>query len=309
MDDGLGKSGDKMKQEIIYLAAPEPAVLRIYPAYEHFYPYFLALLSRYHPCKTLPLPDIWVRDFLPVQNSHSGRLFQFNFSPNYANYTSAFTARIRAKTADFFPRAQRMPLKLEGGNLITTPFGQAFCLQTRRLFAPQTEEQLAAETQIKTAAGVEQVVWLPKEQGDKMAHIDGVMQFLGNTLLISDERADPYLAALLQKRLAAIKESCPEVKVEFLPCLGDLTAWGLDARGIYVNFLETSRAVFVPQYTLKEDNAVLKWMQERTPKPVVGVNCAEMARYGGAVRCLTQVYVENIPGRGIGKNTDLPWNA
>ena len=66
----------------------------------------------------------------------------------------------------------------------------------------------------------------------------------------------------------------------------------LIASGLYVNFLETSRAVFVPQFDLSEDDNVISIMKEYTRKPLVRVDCSKIAEYGGAVHCLTREYYE-----------------
>ena len=74
-----------------------------------------------------------------------------------------------------------------------------------------------------------------------------------------------------------------------LICRPDEESW-LSARGLYVNFLETSRAVFVPQFNLPTDDKVISIMEKYTRKPLVRVDCTQMARYGGAVHCLTREY-------------------
>lgn len=53
----------------------------------------------------MELPDIWVRDFLPVQNVQTRERHQLFFDPRYANYTAKFTAAIRQQVRDAFPHA------------------------------------------------------------------------------------------------------------------------------------------------------------------------------------------------------------
>ena len=62
----------RTKQETIVLTAPTAQIARIYPAYKAFYNRFCAAVKSFHPIQTLVLPDIWVRDFLPVQNVQTG---------------------------------------------------------------------------------------------------------------------------------------------------------------------------------------------------------------------------------------------
>lgn len=80
------------KNEVIYVAKPTWYTEQIYPGHVKFYENFVAQLKQYHEVRALELPDIWVRDFLPVQNVQTGELYQQFFDPRYANYTPKFTA-------------------------------------------------------------------------------------------------------------------------------------------------------------------------------------------------------------------------
>lgn len=284
-----------MNTQTIYIAKPTQAVLKIYPAYRSFFPGFYKALAAFHPVKVLDLPDIWGRDFLPVQNSQTGELFQLGFNPCYANYTPKFTAEINAAVKRLFP-VQKCGVQIDGGNIIRGPDGTVFCFESRRIFHKSVaEDQPQKEAELKHALGTSKVVWLVREQGDKINHIDGFMQFIGDTLLVSDERFDPYLKGLLLQRLGQVFQVLPHIEVRFLPCVPDESdKSGLSARGVYVNFLETSRAVFVPQYNLPQDKEVLAIIRTTTDKPVVGIDCAEVSRYGGAVHCLTREYEEKV---------------
>ena len=280
-----------MSVQTVCIASPTPAVLKIYPAYQGFFPGFYKALAAFHPVKVLDLPDIWVRDFLPVQNNQTGELFQLGFNPRYANYTPKFTAEINAAVKRLFP-VQKCAVQIDGGNIVRGTDGTVFCFESRKIFRKGVAgEQSQKEAVLQHALGISKVVWLAREQGDKINHIDGFMQFIGNTLFVSDERFDPYLKGLLLQRLGQVFQVLPHLEVRFLPCVPDESdKSGLSARGIYVNFLETSRAVFVPQYNLPQDKAVLAIIKTATDKPVVGIDCAEVSRYGGALHCLTREY-------------------
>ncbi len=284
-----------MSIETICIAKPSPVVLKIYPAYRSFFPGFYKALAVFHPVKVLNLPDIWVRDFLPEQNSQTGELFQLGFSPRYANYTPKFTAEISDSVRRLFP-VQKCSVQIDGGNIIRGPDGTVFCFENRRIFRKSVAgEQAQKESVLKHALGARKIVWLEREQGDKICHIDGFMQFIGNTLFVSDERFDPYLKGLLLQRLGQVFQVLPHIEVRFLPCLPDESdKSGLSSWGVYVNFLETSRAVFVPQYNLPQDKEVLAIIRTATDKPVVGIDCAEVSCYGGAVHCLTKEYAGEL---------------
>ena len=284
--------------QIIYVAKPTWYMEKIYPGHAAFYEHFVAQLRKYHEVRALELPDIWVRDFLPVQNVQTGELYQQFFDPRYANYTPKFTAAIRKQVRGAFPHAKPCDARVDGGNIVLTPDKkQAFCLEKRTIFHKSNPTQKEhTEQELKRALGLQNIVWLPQQKGDKIGHIDGYMQFLGDFLMegtvelygglttgsLLDDRATSLLRGYAQR------ENWDRVP---LLCKLDEENW-LSANGLYVNFLETSRAVFVPQFDLPEDDKVIGIMKEYTDKPLVRVDCSKIAPYGGAVHCLTREYDE-----------------
>lgn len=282
--------------EIIYVAKPTWYTEKTYPGHAKFYEHFAAQLKQFHEVRTLELPDIWVRDFLPVQNVQTGELYQPFFDPRYANYTPKFTAAIRQQVRGAFPHAKPCDVRMDGGNIVLAPDKkQAFCLEKQTIFHKSNPAQKKyVEQELKRALGVQEIVWLPQQKGDKIGHIDGYIQFLGDFLTegavdIFDE--DIVLESLLDIKSSDLLCSCHEFRMFPLPCRIDENNW-LSAKGLYVNFLETSRAVFVPQFNLPEDDRVIDIMKKYTCKPLVRIDCEQISQYGGAVHCLTREYHE-----------------
>jgi len=281
--------------EIIYLAKPTYYTEEIYPGYKRFFEKFYAQLAQFHEVRALELPDIWVRDFLPLQNVQTGELYQHFFDPRYANYTPKFTDAIRRQVRGCFPQAKPCDVRIDGGNIVLTPDKKcAICLERRTIFRKNDLAQKThVEEELKRALGVEEILWLPQQIGDKIGHIDGYMQFLGDFLMEGTVDICDGLATetLLNDEGTDLLRSYGQFERIPLLCQLDEEDW-LSARGIYVNFLETSRAVFVPQFNLPEDDKVISIMGEYTHKPLVRVDCSPIAEYGGAVHCLTREYDE-----------------
>ena len=99
-----------------------------------------------------------------------------------------------------------------------------------------------------------------------------------------------YVKGILDNKGDSFNFGTKYTEIVYLPCVPDEKNW-LSARGIYVNFLETSRAVFVPQYGLPQDQEALALIRAHTDKPVAGVDCGEVAAYGGALHCLSKEYL------------------
>lgn len=284
--------------QIIYVAKPTWYTEKIYPGHAAFYEHFVAQLRKYHEVRALELPDIWVRDFLPVQNVQTGELYQQFFDPRYANYTPKFTAAIRKQVRGAFPHAKPCDARVDGGNIVLTPDKKyAFCLEKQTIFRKSNPTQKEhVEQELTRALGVQEILWLPQQKGDKIGHIDGYIQFLGDFLMEGTVELYGGLTtgSLLNDRATSLlrgyaqRENWDRVP---LLCKLDEENW-LSANGLYVNFLETSRAVFVPQFDLPEDDKVISIMKEYTDKPLVRVDCSKIAPYGGAVHCLTREYYE-----------------
>lgn len=281
------------KSEVIYVAKPTWYTEQTYPGHTKFYEHFVAQLKEYHEIRSLELPDIWVRDFLPLKNVQTGELYQQFFDPRYANYTPKFTAAIREQVRGAFPQAKPCNVRIDGGNIVLSPDKkQAFCLEKQTIFHKSNPAQKEhVEQELKRALGAQEIVWLPQQKGDKIGHMDGYIQFLGDFLMEGTVNIYDGLATepLLDDKGTDILRSYDKFERIPLLCQLDEEDW-LSARGLYVNFLETSRAVFVPQFNLPEDDKVISIMKEYTDKPLVRVDCSKIAPYGGAVHCLTREY-------------------
>ncbi|GEM_PF-1302407 len=282
------------KNEIIYVAKPTRYTEQTYPGHTKFYEHFVSQLREYHEVRALELPDIWVRDFLPVQNVQTGELYQLFFDPRYANYTPKFTAAIREQVRGAFPRVKPCNVRIDGGNIVLSPGKKrAFCLEKQTIFHKSNPGQKEhAEQELKRALGVQEILWLPQQKGDKIGHIDGYIQFLGDNLMEGATNifdGDIALETLLDDKSSNLLASFHHFKTVPLLCRIDENNW-LSAKGLYVNFLETSRAVFVPQFNLPEDDKIVTIMKKHIHKPLVRVDCEQISQYGGAVHCLTREY-------------------
>ena len=284
------------KNEVIYVAKPTWYTEKIYPGHAKFYEHFLAQLREYHEVRALELSDIWVRDFLPLQNVQTGELYQQFFNPRYANYTPKFTAAIREQVRGVFLHAKFCDVRIDGGNIVLTPDKkQAFCLEKQTIFRKSNPAQKEhVEQELKRALGVKEIVWIPQQNGDKIGHMDGYIQFLGDFLMEGATNifdGDIALDTLLDDKSSNLLASFHHFKTVPLLCRIDENNW-LSAKGLYVNFLETSQAVFVPQFNLPEDDEIVNIMKKHTLKPLVRVDCEQISQYGGAVHCLTREYDE-----------------
>jgi agmatine/peptidylarginine deiminase len=273
-------------KEIIFTAFPNKEVMKVYPEYNSFHNTFKYILEQYHYHKALDLPDIWIRDFFPFQNSNTLGLYTFFYEPTY--HSKQLSLRIRDRVKTHFLNSFDVPVRLDGGNLIINKKGVAFAFKKSVIFKNTTLDKV--EQSIKRALDVNTITWLPCMIGDKFCHIDGLMQFLGDDiLLINDYVYDEDLKAYMEKCIAIITKKHPWINIVKIPINAGDDA--ISAKGIYVNYLETSKIVFVPQYNLPEDKRVISMIKSFTKKEIVGIDCEAISKYGGSLHCLTSVQI------------------
>ena len=310
-------------RETVFTAFPSAGILGLYPEFQHFYNEFVSAAKPFIRHIPLDIPDIWVRDFLPVQNTSTLRRYLFYYEPSYriTQYRKWY-ALLRKATAELFTDAEKIPLRLDGGNLVFSRNGLCLLFRKRTLCTPpsdepwgngtqntaeETEENAHIKKETQNAADrnsysrngferaekllkknlfLSRIIWLPPlpAQYDPFCHADGFIQFLGNNKVCISAPYDSLTEKHLKKCLKLLPE---KLKVIILPSAVNAEET-LSAKGIYVNFLETSGAVFVPAYNIGADEKAAAVLRANTDKPVIKIDCGGIARYGGSLHCLTQ---------------------
>jgi len=274
-------------KEIIFLAKPTKVICKIYPEYQAFYKDFINKIKNICAYQTLGLSDIWVRDFLPVQNFKTGEFFSFFYEPIYKKmrYKKLYK-NLREETAKYFPKAIKLPILLDGGNFIYNKKGTGILFENKNIFKNSTCQKII--NIIKQRFSLKELFLLPALplSEDPFCHIDGLMQFLEDDILCVNTPYNNTTEKHLKKCLDILKN---KFKIGFLPTELNLKET-LSAKGIYVNFLETSHAVFIPQYNLKSDEKAIQIIQKHTKKTIVTIDASAISKYGGSLHCLTQNY-------------------
>lgn len=299
---GLGLSSGAVRQptETIYTALPDTT--------DTYYQPFLKDLQRFNrdlqghaaagdtfttlTTKTTALrhtkfhyPDIWLRDVAPVITT---RMVKFVYRPSYLPQTDGrylnrqftkFLRRYRYTTSQ---------LVLDGGNVQWNSHDTV--VVTRQIWRDNPDwshREIVQELQRKLA--VRHVIVIPKEPGDVLGHSDGMVKFIGKrTLFVNDFREDPGFLARVKW---AIHQAVPDMIIVTLPSAytakGQYDRQIASAKGLYINMLQTPHAVYVPQYGLTQDHAVLRLIQRHVNQPVIPVPVGHLSTLGGSVHCLT----------------------
>lgn len=248
----------------------------------------------------LPLDDSWARDSGPIfvrdeGGRRAGVDFAFNawgekFHPYDAD--ARFAAGVLALLGE--ERLDARDLVLEGGAIAVDGAGTLVTTEQCLLHPNRNpgRSREAIEARLRSALGVERVVWLGLglvEDHDTDGHVDNVCAFLapGRALLqtVTDAANPNYEPA--QENLARLRAAGVEV-VE-LPWLPYVEHDGPPTVVPYTNFYLCNGGVVVPVSGAETDEDALALLAGLFPgREVVAVPGVTLALGGGGVHCVTQ---------------------
>ncbi|MCR9270720.1 MAG: agmatine deiminase family protein [Hyphomonadaceae bacterium] len=246
---------------------------------------------------TLPSGDIWLRDTGPIiAQSRSGlQALQFQFN----GWGGKYEMPGDTMTAGGIASVEQLPLRkhafvLEGGAVDLDGAGRL--LTTRECVLNPNRNpswtQADAETALKHAFGVDQVIWL----GDGLrndhtdGHVDNVARFIGpgRVLCQSPSGADDPNKDRLQAIERDLKSAGLEVVT--LPSPGRIDdADGNPVPASHMNFLISNRHVLLPVYEDIYSEAAKARLEQLLPGyKIIGLPARNILSGGGAFHCMTQ---------------------
>ncbi len=223
--------------------------------------------------------DIWIRDFAPFQTAQ-GKWVGGIYRPSYLKRSAS--ERISAAFARHVP-ARRFPVRLDGGTFVHN--GRGVGIVTTKLYHTNRNHAPAELLRmLREHLELAHLVVVPSVPGDRIGHADGILKWADErTLLVGRLEFDLVLASLkagLPRGIAIVP--FPQALCEEVTC-----GWQT-ARGVYVNFLLTRNAVYLPLFGLREDDeAVAAAARLFAPKPVVPIAANAVARHGGVLNCIS----------------------
>jgi len=238
---------------------------------------------------------IWARDYAPFSiRSTRGTVFvQGNVIPNVA-WPQSSDASVGLDIAGYFSQPfHRLPLILEGGNLITDGHGTCLMLDTILYWNPQlsvaTVKQLLTEY-----LGCTRVILLPALPGERTGHIDMIAMYLNETTLLvaQSEPAQQWyetleaIAAYLSQTPSGSGQNYQIERVKLAnPNHTSVPFWS------YTNSLIVNDTVIVPAFGEEHhDREALETFRHLMPEyRIVSVSFGVMPV--GAVHCSTMQIV------------------
>jgi len=254
-----------------------------------------------------PTNDVWCRDHGPVfvknRADHSLALLDWGFNawggkfPPYELDNAIPSCIAGALELPCFTPG----MILEGGSIEINSCGQLLTTEAV-LLNPNRNPELTRdeiERRLKKFLGASEILWLEAgiKGDDTDGHIDDLTRFVNDTTLITVVDPGGVNEAVLARNLAKLKtfrttEGGPfEIHPIALPEACETAGWRLPhLPASYVNFLIINGAVLVPQFRQpKNDEAALKQIGALFPgREVIGIDCLDLVKEGGALHCISQ---------------------
>ena len=251
----------------------------------------------------IPFGDIWMRDITPIYVKNTeGKLGALHFQWN--GWGGKYLLEHDDRVADRILQTLDIPRfefdwVLEGGAIEVD--GEGTCLTTKQcLLNPNRNPQMdqaAIESGLKSALGVEKVLWIEKGllNDHTDGHIDTIARFIAPHTVMCMQPTIPddpnyqvlhdiaeQLEAMTDakgRKLKVIKIPSPHLVVddegEIMPAS-------------YLNFYISNDSVIIPTYgSINGDLAVAEIAKHFPNRKVIGLSAKNILSGGGAFHCIT----------------------
>lgn len=238
------------------------------------------------PIEIIPgTSDIWCRDYMPIQLAENS-FCQFMYQPDYLReFQHLITPPERCRLS-FMKHCRREAIVLDGGNVVAS---RTRVILTEKIYKENPSiERPRLRTKLEDVFQAE-CIFIPKEPYDTVGHSDGVVRFVAEDRVLTNDYSgvDPAYGTRLRNLLAK-----KGLEVETLPMFqekarrqpGDLHP----AVGLYINYLRVGDVVVVPGYDRPEDEAAFEMVRQvMADASVFQLPCRGLAEEGGVLNCVS----------------------
>ena len=242
--------------------------------------------------------DIWIRDYFSCANVDMGKeigILKAVYAPNYNDYASVDDAAGQCLAQLYFDKVLNIPLKLDGGNVITNS-QYIFC--SNKLY---TENLAFSKKEIDTffeETFEQKLITLPIEVLDVVGHTDCILRFLDDKTIAlpiydPEYRIDNRYVMTIKKILS--EQLGFDYNFVFLPSylddgINDDNIFS--AKGIFLNYFRFEDHIIFPKFENLEyyENKIAENMRKYAPNLKIHFSpCDNISFYGGAFNCISNI--------------------
>lgn len=248
--------------------------------------------------------DVWMRDTGPiftVKNNSELAIANFIFD----GYGNAIEPEYYAKDAQIASNIARIKdfelididMVLEGGSVEVDGKGTLIAAKSSVVGTERNDNKTVEEVEkyLKKYFGVSNIIWIEglKNYDVTDGHIDACVKFAeGNKLVTLPHEDFMWYCSETEEDWQVVSNAVnangvPYERVE-IP-LTEAFYDELDDYGCYLNYYVANEVVLVPVYGDVNDQLAMEIIGSLYPtKRIVGINCLNLALFGGMVHCVTQ---------------------
>ncbi|MET4083130.1 agmatine deiminase [Pedobacter sp. UYP30] len=265
----------------IYLADSLPLK---YPA---FYAEFQKVLNKAKIAYgVLPqTKDVWAVDYMPIQVDEN-EFIKFNYAPDYLMDSIKWKKTI--SDVDLICSQINIELKkssiiLDGGNVVRSEKKIIMCDKIFFENPLVAYNDLIAE--LKNIFQIDDIIFIPTHPKDKIGHADGILRFYGDNTVLINEFSKEDKKFEIGCKTALSNAGVGFIEIPYNP-YGN--SKGIDATGIYINYLELGQTIILPTFNILEDEKAIRQFETLFPKhQIISVHSSDLAKDGGVLNCIT----------------------
>jgi agmatine deiminase len=226
--------------------------------------------------------DIWARDYMPIQ-IEKDKFVQFVYNPSYLKKYPDWVTNVNPILSAIGVETIKSKLLVDGGNVIKSKDTIFMCDRVFSENGSLNKSYIIGE--LEAVFESDKIIILPTDPEDEFGHADGVFRAIDNdNVLINQYRYEDE--AYKGKLLAVLKEA--KLNWEELPFNPYDNKNELDAKGIYLNYLQMDSVIFLPIFGMAEDEIAIKKMEEIfSTSSIVPILSNEIAKHGGVLNCIS----------------------
>lgn len=248
--------------------------------------------------------DVWMRDTGPIFTFKDGKTLAIaNFV--FDGYGNAIESEYYAKDAQIAANIAsikgfeciNIDMVLEGGSVEVDGKGTLIAAKSSVVGSERNTKMKVKEVEkyLKKYYGVTNIIWIEglKNADITDGHIDACVKFAeGNKLVTLPHDDFMWYCSETEKDWKTVKNAVnakgePYEIVE-IP-LTETFYEELDDYGCYLNYYVGNEVVLVPIYGDVNDQVAMDIIADLYPtRKIVGINCMDLALFGGMVHCVTQ---------------------
>jgi len=244
--------------------------------------------------------DTWIRDFGGISIYEGNKLkilnFEFNAWGEKFEYSLDNKVNHKLKNLGIFNNLKDVDFVLEGGSIDSN--GDKVMLTTAKCIFNKNRNPTLSKEQItdklKKLFGLRELIILKHGKligDDTDAHIDTLARFIDKDTIAyvkCYDKNDPHFEELKQ-----MEEELMQTKQTLLPLPLPNAIYFKKNRlpATYLNFIFINSALIIPTYKDKNDEIVLKILQNFFPnKEIIGIDASIFIREHGSLHCATMNY-------------------